>query len=307
MYCPFCRDALAQGLKGSYSYLDGLVHARSCVHIRNTFVNWRKHVPIDFSYLMFMPAHVQSPRAKPFLTREFNDFKEALETWGGRTVTEDDLDRAIDVYNTNRRLMRQVYELRKDDRPPISGAEAMEMVIAGQLMDKEEHNRLLAQLLEELPGRQPTRDTGSRLMLIGSEMDDVEFVRLVEGLDATVVIDEHCSGTRYFWNEVIPENDRLAAIAARYIERPPCPPKDWPERRRLDFVRELAQDYGVEGVILFQQKFCDPHEFDIPPLEQMFKEINIPTLFLEFDITIPWGQFRTRIEAFLEMLMFETV
>ncbi len=39
----------------------------------------------------------------------------------------------------------------------------------------------------------------------------------------------------------------------------------------------------------------------------MFKEINMPTLFLEFDMTIPWGQFRTRVEAFLEMLMFETV
>ncbi len=307
MYCPFCRDTLAQGLKGSYAYLDGIVHARSCVHIRNTFVNWRKHVPIDFSYLMFMPAHVQSPRAKSFLTKEYVDFKEALEAWGGRPITQDNLDQAIDVYNTNRRLMRQVYELRKDGSPPISGAEAMEMVLASQLMDKAEHNRLLAQLLEELPGRQAAQDGDSRLMLIGSEVDDVEFVRLVEGLDATVVIDEHCSGTRYFWNEVVPEDDRLAAIAARYIDRPPCPPKDWPERRRLDFVRELAQDYKVDGVILFQQKFCDPHEFDIPPLQQMFKEINMPTLFLEFDMTIPWGQFRTRVEAFLEMLMFETV
>lgn len=64
IYCPFCRDALAQGLKGRYCYLDGIVHARSCVHIRNTFVNWKNHVPIDFTYLMFMPAHVPSPRAK---------------------------------------------------------------------------------------------------------------------------------------------------------------------------------------------------------------------------------------------------
>ena len=307
MYCPFCRDALAQGLKGRYGYLDGIVHARSCVHIRITFVNWKNHVPIDFAYPIFMPAHVQSARARPFLTKEYVDFKEALENFGGKSISQDGLDNAIEVYNTNRRLMKQVYELRKADNPPLTGAEAMEMVIASQLMDKAEHNKLLEQLLEELPNRNAGRETGSRLMLIGSEMDDIEFVRLVEGLDATFVIDEHCSGTRYFWNEVIPEDDRLAAIAACYIDRPACPPKDWPERRRLAFILKLAQDYNVQGVILFQQKFCDPHEFDIPPLQQMFVENNIPTLFLEFDITVPWGQFRTRVEAFLETLMFEMV
>ncbi|TET15859.1 MAG: benzoyl-CoA reductase [Dehalococcoidia bacterium] len=307
MYCPFCRDALAQGLKGSYGYLDGIVHARSCVHIRNTFVNWKKHVPIDFTYLMFMPAHVQSARAKPFLTKEYADFKEALENFGGKSISQDDLDNAIEVHNTNRRLMKQVYELRKADNPPLTGAEAMEMVIASQLMDKAEHNELLEQLVEELSDRNAGRETGSRLMLIGSEMDDIEFIRLVEGLNTTFVIDEHCSGTRYFWNEVIPEDDRLAAIAARYIDRPACPPKDWPERRRLAFILELAQDYNAQGVILFQQKFCDPHEFDIPPLQQLFTENDIPTLFLEFDITVPWGQFRTRVEAFLETLELELV
>lgn len=307
IYCPFCRDALAQGLKGRYSYLDGIAHARSCVHIRNTFVNWTNHVPIDFAYLMFMPAHVQSPRAKPFLTKEYRDFTEALERWSGKTITQDALNNAIEVYNTNRRLMKQVYELRKNPIPPVTGAEAMKMVISSQLMDKEEHNKLLRQLLQELPNRTIKGGTGPRLMLIGSEMDDIEFVSLVEGLGATFVIDEHCSGTRYFWDEIIPEHDPLVAIAARYVDRTPCPPKDWPERRRLPFILKLAKEYDVQGVLLYQQKFCDPHEFDTPPLQQMFKENNIPTLFLEFDVTVPWGQFRTRVEAFLETIALELV
>jgi benzoyl-CoA reductase subunit C len=174
-------------------------------------------------------------------------------------------------------------------------------------MDKTEHNNLLEELLKELEGRSTGRETGSRLMLVGSEMDDVEFVRLVEELDATFVIDEHCSGSRYFWNEVVPADNTLEAIAERYIDRPPCPPKDWPERRRLPFVLQLAKEYKVDGVILFQQKFCDPHEFDIPVLQNLFRENDIPTLFLEFDITVPWGQFRTRVEAFLEMLILEAV
>ena len=36
MFCPFCRDCLAQGLLGRYDYLDGLVMAHSCMHLRQT-------------------------------------------------------------------------------------------------------------------------------------------------------------------------------------------------------------------------------------------------------------------------------
>jgi len=39
----------------------------------------------------------------------------------------------------------------------------------------------------------------------------------------------------------------------------------------------------------------------------LLKERNIPSLFLEFDITTPIGQFRTRVEAFLEMLAMEVI
>ncbi len=307
MYCPLCRDCLAQGLKGRYDYLDGITNAFTCLHIRQAFNSWRRHVPVSYSYLLFMPAHVQSPHANACLAGELTEFKRSLEEWTGSTISQEALERSIEVYNTNRRLMRQVYELRKSDAPPISGAEAMEMVLASVFMDKEEHNRLLEQALEELPKREDIGDPGIRLMILGSENDDVEFLRLTESLGANVVIDDHCTGSRYFWNQVMPEEDHISAIAARYIERPPCPQRDLVERRRFSHVLKLAKDYNVQGVILIQQKFCDPHELDIPPLQSFFNENNLPSLFLEFDVTIPIGQFRTRVEAFLEMFQLDLI
>ncbi len=79
------------------------------------------------------------------------------------------------------------------------------------------------------------------------------------------------------------------------------------ERRRLAHVRQLVQDYRVQGAVLIQQKFCDPHEYDMAPLQALFQEYSIPSLRLEVDTTMPVGQFRTRAEAFLEMLQLETV
>ena len=184
----------------------------------------------------------------------------------------------------------------------------MEIVVASQLMDKGEHSRLLAELLQQLPQAEDGAEPAVRLMVLGSENDDTEFLRLAESLGAMVVIDDHCCGSRYFWNPVAASTGSpVEALAARYLSRPPCPQKDLVERRRFQHILQLAQDYQVQGVMFTHQKFCDPHEFDFPSLKVLLQERGIPSLLLEFDATLPAGQFRTRLEAFVEMLTLEAV
>lgn len=305
MFCPFSRDCLAQGLKGRYDYLDGLMIAQSCLHIRQTFCSWQKHRPVDFSYYLCMPHNVQSPHAEGYLAGELLQFKEAVEKWTERRMAEEDLKRSIATYNQSRRLLHAVYATRKSENPPLTGEEAMEVVVSNQVTDKSEHNRALEDLLKGLPERKLNRPTGTRLMLIGSENDDIPFLRMLEGLGATVVADEHCTGTRYFWNEVGSGEDAIRAVARRYVQRPPCPTKDWMPRKRIEHTLALAREYRVAGAVLIQQKFCDPHELDIPAVRSALEGAGIPTLFLEFDVTVPTGQFKTRCEAFLEMLQQE--
>jgi benzoyl-CoA reductase subunit C len=311
MWCPFCRDCLNQGLQGKYNgYLDGIMETNACLHARQAFGAWVLHVPTPWHYWYVMPNAVRSPRAKKFLRGELEEFKKAIEEWTGKTISDKDLDEGIEIMNTNRRLMKQVYEFRKQPNPPITGTEAMTMVWASQLMDKREHNKMLAELIEALPKRKLERETGVRLMIIGSENDDRPFMEMVEkDLRGTFVIDEHCTGSRYFWNEVIPDKDRLQAIANRYLDRVPCPNKDWGmednSRKRFPHILQLAKDYGVQGAILVQQKFCDPHELDIPSLRRYLESNGIPCYFLEFEVTVPVGQFKIRVEAFLEQIEAE--
>jgi benzoyl-CoA reductase subunit C len=308
MWCPFTRDCLSQGLAGKYDdYLDGIMIAQSCLHARVAFGAWELHVPTPWKYYLVMPNAVRSPHAKKFLVGELQEFKRAIEDLVAKPITEDDLDRGIEIMNENRRLMKQVYEFRKQDSPPLTGAEAMTMVWASQLMDKREHNELLKQLLQELPKREVDRETGVRLISVGSENDDRPFMEMVEdALNATFVIDDHCTGTRYFWDEVIPNEDRIQAIADRYCDRIPCPSKDWGfpslERKRFPHILNLAKEFRAEGAILVQQKFCDPHEVDIPSLRRYLESNGIPCYFLEFEVTVPVGQFRVRVEAFLEQI-----
>jgi len=312
MFCPFCRDVLAQGLKGKYDYLDGITIGQSCLHLRQTFTSWELHRNPGWSYFLHMPNHVQSKRAIPFLVEEYRLLIKKIEELAGKEITDDDLRKGIDIMNKVRRVMKEIYEFRKEDNPPITGTEAMYMTCAQFFTDAREFLPVAEEVKRGLTARTLDRDQGKRIMLIGSENDDIEYINMIETLGeresvgCTVVVEEHCTTTRYFWDEVDTDiDDPLRAIAERYVLRTPCPSKDWPKRSRLQRILKLAKDFRVDGAIIIQQKFCDPHEADIPFIRRFLEDNGIPAYFLEFDVTVAAGPFAIRTEAFLETLEAE--
>jgi len=303
MFCPFCRDSLAQGLLNRFDYAEGVTLTQSCIQYRQTFNSWRMHVPsVQWDYYVPMPNDVQSPHARKAHHAEVQSFREFLGALTGKPLTDEMLREALAVCDENRTLLRKLFDYRKETNPQVTGVEALYASITAQFVDKREHNEMLKKVLAALPTRNLDRPEGVRFMTIGSENDDVAFMAMIESVGGTIVIDDQCSGTRYFWNGSKPEEDVIKGIADRYCDRPACPTKDYPNHTRYDHVLGLAKDYGVQGAIFLQQKFCDPHEGDYPDLKRHLESNGIPTLFLEFDITNPIGPFRIRVEAFLETL-----
>jgi benzoyl-CoA reductase subunit C len=301
-WCSFSCGCLAEGLQGKYDYLDGLVIASGCFHNLQAFSSWRQEVDVGYSYYFYMPAHIQGANTESCLVAELREFKQSLESWSGRSISNADLGNAISIYNENRRLMRDIYEFRKKEPPLISGLESMQMVLSSQLMDKAEHNELLKRVAKELTTRDSHLDSGPRLLIVGSGANDLELVGAIESWGASVVIDDHCLGSRYFWSEVEPGEDQLAALARRYIQRPPCPTRDFPERRRLDHLLDLVDTFSVQGAILLLQKYCEPHSYDMPSIEAKLNEINIPSIILEVSPPLAMGQIRNRVETLLEII-----
>jgi benzoyl-CoA reductase subunit C len=301
-FCSFARDCFAQVLEGRYSYLEGVAFAQCCPHAREVFYNCGKYLPVTFNYEVTSPMLLQNPHAKKYLTAEIEDFKHSLEVWTGKNILLAELDRAIEIYNNNRRLMQAIYAMMKADNPPVTEAEAAEISLAGMLIDKAEHNRMLEEALKELPARHFPKRQGPRLMLLGSVNTNIEIIKNIDSMGGRAVIDDYCTGNRYYQSEVIPEENRLAALAGRLIDKPPCPLKDIPERRRITHILKQIDEYQVQGVIYTIQRLCDAHGLDYPSVQAALKEKDIPMLKLELDITVPIAQVRTRIEAFMEMI-----
>ena len=139
-------------------------------------------------------------------------------------------------------------------------------------------------------------------MLIGSEIDDIEFLKLIESQGCRIVVDDMCTGSRYFWNECPGGIDLLHSIAERYTSRPPCPVKDLPVRHRLNHIMHLIKEYRVAGLIIATQKFCHNHETDLPAIQSLLQKEGIQLLTLEYAFNTPVAWVQVRVEAFLEVL-----
>ncbi len=301
--CACTRDLLNLFAKGRFDYVDGHAYAEACQWMRGAFQTCEEYMPKNaYSQYGYTPDDVDGARSKDLLRAEVESFKKSLGKWTGNKINNRALDHAINVYNTNRRLLHQVYEMRRLDNPVVSGTEAMEMVLSSQVMDKEDHNRLLRDAIKELRGRKKVNNNGVRLMLVGSPTSDVSLEKLIESIGGTVVIDELCTGAGYFWNEVIPLEDRLMAISLRYLGKPHCALKDNNWRRRPAFIHQLFEDFNAKGVIISKEIYCHPHGTDNPELWKQFREHYMPFHFLERDTTLPERETKVRLEAFINML-----
>ncbi len=305
MHCVFERDCLAQGLQGRYDYLDGVVNVEGDPHELQCYLSWIQEIPIGYHYQLWAPGGYSVKHAQEYLRGEIEHFKKSLEGWTGKTITNEAIDQAIKLYNQSRRLMTKLSEFRKNDPPPVSGTEFMETALAGMLCDKKDFNPIIEQIIKDVPKRPVKNKGGVRIMLSGASNDYFDVVKAIEDMGARIVVDEHDTGGRYYMTEVVPEKDRLNALAARIINKPRSPLKDVPERARDKQLVALAKEYRAQGVIFMFSLHDDAEQFDYPMNKAALEQSGIPTLMLELDFTNPIEQFRTRVEAFLETI--ETV
>ncbi len=299
--CSFARSCFNAALKGDYNYLDGLAVSGSCDNRDKIFDMWRYHIEIPYVHFINTP-HTRVETAHEFFYREVKRFQASLEKAFGDTISDAALKKAIQVYNANRHLLKDVYDLRRKNPPLISGVEALEIVLSSMVSLKEEHNKLLSHLLTEISGRSDPPGGGVRLLMSGSVMDNTELLKIVESVGGSVVADDWCTGSRYFWDPVSTGGDPLRALARRYLDKIPSSFMLNQEDRFAHAI-DMAKRFDAEAAIVFVLKFCDTHIFDAPQLTEELKTIGLPVLYLEWEHSLSGlAQLKTRIEAFIEMV-----
>jgi benzoyl-CoA reductase/2-hydroxyglutaryl-CoA dehydratase subunit BcrC/BadD/HgdB len=151
-------------------------------------------------------------------------------------------------------------------------------------------------------------DSGARvvrLMVSGSIVADGDrrLLQLIEEeIGARVVVEDHCAGLRPFYNTIRESGDPFQAIAEGYMAQAPCA-RMKPLEDAVEFSRQLAQEYDIDGVVFVAQKFCACYALPQKLFIAGFQDLGLPVLSLSGDYSqSDHGQLKTRVESFIDVI-----
>ena len=314
--CPFMRSIIDLGIKGRFDFLDGLVGGHSCEISFEFFFWWRDYVKdVPFTHMIDVP-HIDDPASVDYFAGQISSFKRHLEELAGKELTNTNLKKAVEMHNHQRRLVRELYDLRKPDPPLLNSTENLEVLMALFSLPAEEGNELLEDVIREVKERshKPAMKK-ARLLVWGPVFDNTSLYDLIESADASVVVDDTCVGTRAFWADVKPPYD-LHSLAQRYLVDLKCPrtyrqtepfetKRDYDRdlENRFNYIKKAVIDWKVNGAVLQSVKYCDTHGYEVPGLRHYLDALGIPSIYIEHDYSErSLASIKTRVEAFVETL-----
>jgi bzd-type benzoyl-CoA reductase N subunit len=302
--CSLVRGALEETLAGRLDFLDGVVFPHTCDSIQRLSDIWRMNVKTGFHLDVVGPVKLDTNSAMEYMTAVLSRFRHDLERCLDREISDDAIASAIETGNRIRAVMQRVYAARAASPGLLKGADLHAMVKAGMVMDRLEFLDLAENFAQQHAGVGDGPEfAGKRIVLSGGLCNMPDVYGAIESAGGAVVADDLCTGNRFFEGDIAQQADLMTAIAARYIDRSVCPAKHAGIRSRGENLVRTVKASGAQGVIFLYLKFCDPHGFDYPYLKQMLAEADIPCLLYEMeDQDLAGGQFKTRCEAFMEML-----
>lgn len=309
--CPFVRNVFDAAIKGRYSFLDGMVLPHQCDSIDRTNDVWSYNLNLPYWHFLNLP-HVTDNPSVEFTKELYRVFIGTLEKLTGNKITDEAIAKAVAAHNENRRLMRELYALRKMNPPLISGAEMMKVLVAAMSLPVDESSALIQNVTKEVKQR-TAKPNGkpARIMLIGDQIDDVAIIDAIESTGACLVMDDLSIGAKMYWGDVDATPDPVQGIAERYLRKLKIPTtfvgsKDtYPEilDERYGHMKNFISEFQVNGVILFIYKYCDPYGFEVPAMKSFIESTGTPVLYLEDEYSMSTlARVKTRIEAFLEMI-----
>ena len=235
---------------------------------------------------------------------------EPLHEHFGVDISDETLCKAIEDHNEVCRLINEIGDYRKLDNPTITGYEFHVIQLVSLVCPKELILPYLRETAEEMKTREPDQKKNFRckVLLAGSENDDPDFTKLIEGCGALVVCDRYCYGAVESRTPIVLEEGKspLRVIAEHYLKTSNCPrfmPQDEMLARKKR-IADLTKEYHADGVIIASNKFCEYWSYERTIDTFILKrDYGLPVCSIEKEyINSASGQLRTRFQAFVESI-----
>ena len=317
--CEYARALVERGIEGGYKVLDAMIGVDACSMMNRTMehfeilnVNDKEHFFVthcDMPYKVTdyaLDSYVKQMRLRVLdrMTEEY-----------GVDTSDKAIRKAVKEHNEVCKIITEIGEMRKAENPVITGYEFHILNLVSFTCPKALILPKLKETLKELKARKPDPKPWyrARVALIGSEIDDPELTKLIEGTGAFVVADRHCFGSTP-GREVIElndEEDALTQICRHYMEVAECARYISDEKvlQRRETADRLAKEFNADGIIYEQMKYCDFWGYERALVSHvMHEDYGWPVLSIDrLYNNGTSGQLRTRCQAFVESLEIKKI
>ena len=317
--CDYCKSLLERGIEGGYNFLSALLATETCSEMNRALEHFELLHLVDneqfFVTFLDMPFKVTDNTVRHYVDQLRRKVLEPLHEVYGVDVSDDALRKAVAEHNEVCRILTEIGQLRKEENPRITGYEYHILNLVSYCCPKYLIVDKLRETLEELKTREPDEKSPyrARIVIVGSEIDDPEFIKTVEQSGALVVADRFCFGALPGRQEIpLREGEPALRQICRFYQQSSQCPRYMARDKVLDrreFVYRLVKEYHADGVLYEALKFCEFWGYERPLASHILtEEMGVPTVCVDRQYTgSASGQLRTRVQAFVESLEIKNI
>lgn len=303
--CSILKTSLETALSKRVP-LDMFVSHPICDAARNLAAVWGR----NFTYpcqILYLPQNANSAHAATYLRGEYTRLKRDIEAIVGRAVTDDDLRTSIVVFNENRRLLHQLYAIKRETPWLLSADEAYVLMAVGGLIPREEHNDLLRAVIPQIEARPARPHDRIRVVFEGGfcEQPPLDLLRTIAQF-CYVVDDDLMIGLRWILEDVSLDGDPLFNLAEAYLEKSSYSPVQHDLRKPKEkMLLQRMANARASAAIITAAKMCEPGLDEQVAYSKALDEASIPYFVSEFEENMTsFDHMQIQLETFVENLLF---
>ncbi|HHS88755.1 MAG TPA: benzoyl-CoA reductase subunit C [Rhodobacteraceae bacterium] len=284
--CRIPRSTIELGVSGRLDFVDGMLFPSICDVIRNLSGMWKMLFPDVFTRYFDVPQTYDDEIGGTFYIGEMRDLLEELEKIAGRKITDEQINASIRVYNENRRLVNELYQLRAAIPWQAPASEAYLVIRAGLVLPVEEHSVMLRQYIDAAKAEKRPMKDNSKVVVTGMfcEQPPLNLIKSLELAGCYVVDDDFMLVSRWLIGDVPDDGDPLVNLSQAFLHHSMSTAAKYEpdQQEKGQFLVRAVKKTGAEGVIFASTSFCDPALLDRPMLQNVLKDAGVPFIAFKY-------------------------
>ena len=260
-------------------------------------------------YKVGVPPDWKKDFAFDYYHRALLKLKDKLEAETGKEIKADAFKEQVGYTNAINERLRKIDELRKGETSPVGGYDFIRMNHCSFYNDPAYTIEALDRIYGKLAEAGPVfKKDCPRILLAGHIVAVGDYVvpKLIEDNGGFIAVDFLDEGLRWYQWDVPMEGDVLKNWAeTKFRTKAPVNIFQPAWRERIDFIKELIEEYRIDGVVWYQLAFDEIYDMECTVLAKHMAEERVPFLKLESSYEYSreaMGPLRTRIESFIEAI-----